>query len=329
MTRRGQLLGLLADGSLHSGQVLAAHLGVSRAAVAKQVHSLCAWGVPVEAVARRGYRLAAPLELLQAERIEAGLSAATRGRLERLEVHEQLPSTNSYLLAETGLAAGHCRVCLAEQQSAGRGRRGRAWLAPFGSGLCLSLAWLFDPPPSAPGALSLAAGVAVVRALARLGVADATLKWPNDIYRAGGKLGGILCELRFEAAGPAYVVIGVGLNVRLPQGLADSIEAAGGVRPVDLTDLAAPPSRHALAVALIDELATAAATFATQGFAPFGTEWQQADALRDRPVRVHGAGAVPRDGIARGIDAQGSLQVEFGAGLEALTAGDVSLREVA
>jgi BirA family biotin operon repressor/biotin-[acetyl-CoA-carboxylase] ligase len=329
MTRRGQLIGLLADGSLHSGEVLAGQLGVTRAAVAKQVQALCAWGVPVEAVARRGYRLAAPLELLDAARLEAGLSPATRARLDRLELHEQLPSTNSHLLAETGLDAGQCRLCLAELQSAGRGRRGRTWLAPFGSGLCLSLAWLYDPPPSTPGALSLAAGVAVLRALARLGIADASLKWPNDIYRAGRKLGGILCELRFESAGPAYVVIGVGLNVRLPVGLSAMIEANGGALPADLSDLAAPPSRHALAVAMIDELVAAAATFGAQGFVPFAAEWRDADALRDRPVRVLGTGAEPRDGIARGIDAQGSLQVEFDGRLEALTAGEVSLRGVA
>jgi len=329
MTRRGQLLGLLADGALHSGEVLAAALGVSRAAVAKQVQALAARGVPVAAVPRRGYRLARPLELLDAAGLEAALAPATRARLDRLEVYEELPSTNSHLLAATGLAAGRCRVCLAEVQSAGRGRRGRAWFAPLGSGLCLSLAWLFDPPPSAPGALSLAAGVAVLRALERLGVRDATLKWPNDIYRAGRKLGGILCELRFEAAGPAYVVVGVGLNVHAPAGLADAIAAEGGVLPADLADVTPPVTRQALAASLIDELAAAAAVFGTAGFAPFAAEWRRADALRDRPVRVQGAGGADRDGVARGIDAQGSLQVEFAGTVECLTAGEVTLRAVA
>lgn len=326
MTRRAQLLGLLADGSLHSGEVLACELGVTRAAVARQVRSLARRGVAVEAIARRGYQLAAPLELLDAGRLEAALSPATHARLDRFELHEELPSTNSYLLAATGLAAGRCRVCLAELQSAGRGRRGRTWLAPLGSGLCLSVAWLFDPPPSDPGALSLAAGVAVLRALRRLGVDGASLKWPNDLYRDGGKLGGILCELRFEATGSAYVVIGLGLNVCVPAALADAIAASGGVRP---RDLGASTSRHVLAVALIDELASAAATFGEEGLAPFAAEWRNADALLDRPVRVQAASDLARDGIARGIDAHGRLRVEFDTGVESLTAGDVTLRAIA
>ena len=327
MTRRAALVALLADGGLHSGEVLARELGVTRAAVAKQVQSLAGWGLAVDAVARRGYRLSAPLELLDGARIEALLAPATHALGGALEVHEELESTNSHLLARPAPPAGSFRACFAEYQSAGRGRRGRRWLAPFGSGLCVSFAWLYDTPPAELGALSLAAGVAVLRALTLHGVDGLALKWPNDVHRDGGKLGGILSELRFEAAGPAHVVIGVGLNVRLPAHLVDEVVRDGGVRPRDLAD-AGPPSRNALAASLIDALAEVAARFGTDGFKAFDAEWRAADALLDRAVRVHGTGA-DRDGIARGIDAQGGLRVEFGDVTESLTAGDVTLRAVA
>jgi BirA family biotin operon repressor/biotin-[acetyl-CoA-carboxylase] ligase len=327
MTRRAELVALLADGELHSGEVLAARLGVTRAAVAKQVHSLAVWGLDVEAVARRGYRLAAPLELLEVAALESRLASATRARRGSIEVHEALESTNSHLLAQPPPRAGSFRACLAEYQSAGRGRRGRRWLAPYGSGLCLSFAWLYDTPPTELGALSLAAGVAVLRALGSQDIGGLALKWPNDIQREGCKLGGILCELRFEAAGPAHVVIGIGLNVRLPAGVATEVAREGGVRPADLAD-AGPPSRNALAAALIDALAEVAAGFGAAGFQPFAAEWCAVDALLDRAVHVHGSAGV-RDGIARGIDRQGGLRVQFGDITETLTAGDVSLRAVA
>ncbi len=327
MTRRAALVGLLADGGLHSGEVLAAELGVTRAAIAKQVQSLAAWGLAVDAIPRRGYRLATPLELLDAARIEARLAPATRARGGAIALHEQLESTNSHLLAEPAPAAGAFRACLAEYQSAGRGRRGRRWLAPYGSGLCLSFAWLYETPPADLGALSLAAGVAVLRALATQGIGGLQLKWPNDIHRGGGKLGGILSELRFEAAGPAHVVIGLGLNVHLPAGLAAAVAREGGVPPADLAD-AGPPSRNALAAAILDALAEVAAGFGAEGLRPYAAEWRAADVLLDRAVHVHGPAGV-RDGIARGIDPHGGLRVQFGDAIESLTAGDISLRAVA
>jgi BirA family biotin operon repressor/biotin-[acetyl-CoA-carboxylase] ligase len=329
MTRRAGLVALLADGELHSGEVLARALGVTRAAIAKQVQSLAGWGLEVEAVARRGYRLGQPLEPIDAAALAARLAPETRARCESLELHEELASTNSHLLAAPAPAPGRFRACLAEYQSAGRGRRGRAWLAPFGSGICLSFAWQYDASPGDLGTLSLATGVAVLRALGRHGVDGLALKWPNDIQRHGGKLGGILSELRFEAAGPAHVVIGIGLNVRLPDAFAAQVALGGGVPPADLADLG-PPSRTALAATLLDSLTAAAARFGADGFAPFAAEWRAADALLDRPVRVHGAGTgAARDGVARGIDARGALRVEFAGGVESLTAGDVTLRVAA
>ncbi len=326
MKRRGALLRLLAAGQPVTAAALAAALGATAAELECELGALADWGLAALRTAD-GYRLELPLDLLDAAALEAALGAATRARLERLEVHDELDSTNARLLADSDLGAGRVRVALAEYQRAGRGRRGRDWLQPFGSGLCLSLAWLFETPPAALGALSLAAGVAALRALSRCGVTGLSLKWPNDIQKDGGKLGGMLAELRLEAAGPAYIVIGVGLNVRLPTNARFAIASAGGVPPADLAG-GPLPSRTALAAALVEELVGALAVFEAEGFAPFMAEWSRADALRDRTVRVHGADRV-RDGVARGIAPDGTLCVEIAGQLEHLTAGEVTLRAVA
>jgi BirA family biotin operon repressor/biotin-[acetyl-CoA-carboxylase] ligase len=327
MTLRAALVARLADGQVHAAGELGRALELDAAALAAVVADLSTWQLTVAGDRDAGYRLAMPFEPLDAGRLRAALAPDTLVRADRIEVHGELVSTNAQLLASAPPAAGQFRASLAEFQSAGRGRRGRRWLAPYGSGLCLSFAWCFAAPPAALGALSLAAGVAVLRAFARHGIDDLALKWPNDIQRAGAKLGGILSELRVEPGGAAHVVVGVGLNVRLPAAAAAAILAEGGLPAADLSDLG-PPSRTELAAALLDALVDVSVEFASQGFAAFAAEWSAADVLRDRPVRVHGAERV-RDGIARGIDAHGGLRVEFSEGTEVLTAGDVSLRAAA
>jgi len=331
MSRRLRLVRLLADGELHSGEVLARALGVTRAAVAKQVGTLTAWGLPVRRVARRGYGLAAPLALLDEAELVAALEPETRARRAQLQLLTETESTNGVLLALAPPEPGRWLGCLAEFQSAGRGRRGRSWLAPFASGLCLSFGWALREPPAELAALTLAAGVATLRALARFEVVALALKWPNDVLQGGRKLGGVLCELRAEAGGPAYAVIGVGLNVRLPAATRAAIVSAGGLAPIDVAEALAPapcPTRGRLAAALLDELLRMALEFQTHGFAPFLAEWRRADALCDRPVRVIAAAAT-RDGVARGIDGDGSLRVELDGRVERVTSGEVTLRAVA
>ena len=327
MNRRRALVGLLADGELHSGEALARELGVTRAAVATQLRGLADWGLVVESVPRRGYKLPAPIDFVDAARLELALNASTRARLDRLEVVDELESTNARLLSEVDLAPGRFRVCLAEFQSAGRGRRGRAWIQPFGGGLCLSFAWSFASAPPAPGSLSLVAGIATLRALGRHGITGLSLKWPNDVLLGGAKLGGILSELRLEAAGSAYVVIGLGLNVRLSPQAQAAIAITGGLPAADLSR-GPVPDRTLLAAALVDELCAAVSEYETRGFAPFAAEWSGADALRDRPVRVHLRDSA-RDGVARGIGADGALKVEIAGRLETLSSGEVTLRAVA
>jgi BirA family transcriptional regulator, biotin operon repressor / biotin---[acetyl-CoA-carboxylase] ligase len=315
----------LARGGFHSGADLARRLGVSRSAVWKAVVHLKALGLAVHAVRNRGYRLPSPCEPLDAEQIRATLRSSVRARIRRIEVQWALPSTNAELLRRTDLPTGVADVLLAEHQSAGRGRRGRTWLAPLGGAICLSLGWSFPGVPRELAALSLAVGVCTRRALTERCREAIALKWPNDLTVADRKLGGILIELRAEAQGPAYVVIGLGMNVALGKGAREQVEATGTL-PTDLEAAGADPApRNAIVAELVNAIVEGLARFEREGLRPFIAEWTEADALRGRPVSVHSGDATLR-GIARGIDASGALLVETPRGLQKVVAGEVSVR---
>jgi len=326
MSGRMELLRLLADGARHSGEELAAALSISRAAVWKRLQQLEEWGILLEATPGSGYRLESPLDLLDAAAIRAGLPAAARERLRNLEVHASLESTSDRLLAVNDLPAGRFDACLAEYQSAGRGRRGRQWIAPFASGLCLSVNWNYRDAPATLSALSLAAGVAARRALHRLGFSGLSLKWPNDIVHADGKVGGILIDLRGEAAGPAYFVVGIGINIRLPARVRERLRAEG-VEALDLASLGQAPKRTEAAAVLVAELTAALLEFGGRGMAAFADEWQEADALAGRPVRVL-QGGLQFDGLARGVDGDGALMLETDGVRRRILSGEVSVREI-
>lgn len=324
MSGRLELLRLLADGALHSGEELAATLAISRAAVWKRLQRLNAWGIALEARPGSGYRLEAPIDLLDAANIRSRLPPAAAERLRHLEVHESLASTSDRLLEAGNLPPGRFDACLAEYQSAGRGRRGRRWNAPFASGLCLSVNWSYCDGAGPLGALSLAAGVAALRALRRLGFAQLSLKWPNDIVHSDGKLGGILIDLRGEAAGPAHVVVGIGINVRLPRSAGEELRA-DGVEVTDLAALGAPPARNELAAVLIAEQVQALLEFGARGMAAFADEWQAADVLAGRQVAVlHGGRTL--DGLALGVDHDGALLLAIDGGRRRILSGEVSIR---
>ena len=206
------LLRAIADGNFHSGAVLAERFKVSRAAIWHAVEDAETLGVRVFRVRGRGYRLAEPLEFIDANVVLHQLGADAKGL--HLEVLDAVASTNSYLLTHAGDPAAHGQVAIAEMQIAGRGRRGRAWHTPFAGALTFSILWRFQQGVAALGGLSLAAGLAVAQACEALGIQGIQLKWPNDVMHGGRKLAGILIEVQGEMQGPSVAVIGVGLNYR-------------------------------------------------------------------------------------------------------------------
>ncbi|WP_266170447.1 biotin--[acetyl-CoA-carboxylase] ligase [Dyella subtropica] len=318
-----QLLALLAGGEAVSGEWLAERAGVTRAAIWKQVEALRARGVPIEARGAAGYRLPWSLQMLDIKRIRAGVPASLRKRLGSLEVHWELDSTSSELQRRAA-ELGDLSMMLAETQSAGRGRRGRHWLSPPGLNLYLSCFKRFDAGFASLSGLSLAVGVILLRALASLGIAEAGLKWPNDVLARSGKLAGILVELSGEYQGPCAAVIGVGLNLRLT----DALREQAGQPTCDLASLVGtPPDRNQVAAALISALAEGLGQFEREGFAAFVDEYAQHDLLKGAPLRVHGAQGV-LDGTGAGVDVRGALQVQAADGLHCIDSADVSVRRV-
>ena len=322
------LLQALAPGEPVSGAALGRALGTSRTAVWKGIQRLVELGLEVEAKPGVGYRLAAPLELLDAARLQRALPAAARTRLARLDILAETDSTNSRILAAEA-SPGSLLACLAEYQSAGRGRHGRTWLAAPGHAVCLSVGGRMPAGPADFAALPPAVGLACAEALGRLGVPGVQLKWPNDLLLDGAKLGGILIELRGEAQGPATVAVGVGLNLRISARARAAIIAAGGLPPAALADTAPGAGRNEVAAMLLaaalEALARTPGTLDDEALAA----WARRDALRDHAVRLETPGRA-ETGIARGIDATGALLLETAPGtLRRVTAGEVTLRPAA
>ena len=326
-------------GGFVSGAELAAAFGVTRSAVWKAIGRLRTLGTPIDAVTNRGYRLALPTSPLDGAAVKALLPPPLRDALRQGDCAGELDSTNAQLLARSAPPPGEFDFLTAEFQTAGRGRRGRSWLAPPAGAVCLSWSWTFEALSPDMGAYSLAIGVAALRALRGLGIEGVQLKWPNDLVTPQGKLAGILIEMRTESGGPVQVVTGIGMNVALPAELRLRV-ADMGTAAADLASLAAPlstaasvnslappPARSALTAALLTEGIGAARQFARRGFAPFLDEYQAADALRDRPVTLQGTGPVA-GGIARGVDTDGALRVEHGGRIHRIIAGEVSVRTI-
>ena len=319
------LLKLLADGELHSRKWLAGKLHQTPAAVDKGVERLRALGIEVLAVARQGYRLPHRVELLDARLVGAALGAQQKSQLRRLELLFEVDSTNTRLLAAPPPPPGSAEACMSEMQHAGRGRLGRRWIAPFGAGISMSLSWTFNNAASTLSALSLGVGVAVSRALRRAGAEGITLKWPNDIWFRDRKIGGVLIESRADPGGLAHAVIGVGINVSLPEPARRQIEASGARVAAVADACREPPSRNMLAGAILDELLSMLVQYERFGFAAFRDAWTALDGLRDRHAKVV-IGEKSTLGTARGVDWDGALLLDTGDGMQRFVSGEASLR---
>lgn len=325
--RRRRLLALLADGRFHSGEALAKRLRISRGGIWKLIQTLRALGVDVQSVPHQGYRLPRAVDLLDRGAIMNSLTPETQAKVARLDVPLALDSTNRFVGELPATDAGQAQVCLTEIQTAGRGRRGRTWTAPFASGICMSLGWRFAEAPPQFSALSLAVGVAVVRAFERCGAEGVNLKWPNDLLWQGRKLGGILIEMRGESGGPANVVIGIGINMRMPAATRLELAERHAVMIADVHEILRDrtPARNILVAALVEELVAMLERFAQHGFEPFIESWRSLDALRLAPVKVL-IGTQTTHGIAQGVDEDGAFLVEVEGELKRFVSGEVSVR---
>ncbi len=317
-----KLLRQLSDGAVHSGTALGEVVGISRAAVWKQIQSLHAAGVAILPEARQGYRLPLPIHFLDRQRIEEALAPDIGGQLAGIQTLWDCDSTNSELMRQHHSGARPGTALLAEHQSAGRGRRGREWISPFGGSLYLSLLWRFPSGPMALSGLAIAVGIAAAEALMELGVEGVELKWPNDIHLQGGKLGGVLIDLEGETEGPTHVVIGIGINVEIPEQEGQRI---GQPWSSLSQQLGAAPSRNRLAALLLNRLIPLLNRFEQQGLEPLLPQWEPLDLVKDRKVVLQLEGKTIT-GTARGIDRTGALQLEHSGVVRPYFSGDLSLR---
>jgi BirA family biotin operon repressor/biotin-[acetyl-CoA-carboxylase] ligase len=312
----------LADGRFHSGEDVARSLGRSRATLSEALKLAPELGVELFSVRGKGYRLAAPIEVLDARAIEARLAA--EGSRVRLQVVDQVDSTSTRLLELAALGAPSGTCLAAEWQSAGRGRRGRHWIATLGGSLTFSLLWRFDRGAGHLGGLSLASGVAVARALAECGLDRVQVKWPNDVVTELRKLAGILVETNGEIQGPTVAVVGVGVNYRLGEPAMERID-----QPVaDVAACASPaPSRSALLASLLSHLGRALDDFERQCFAGVRDEWRRLHAYQGREVRVVPPRDPAYDARVTDVAPDGALVVETADGRTlALASAEISLR---
>ena len=319
-----KLIIALCDGQFHSGEELGEQLGISRTAVWKHVQKLTELGLEIEKVKGRGYCVPGGIELLEDKDIRSQLSKDASCLLSGLAVLQCTDSTNSVARsrAEQGDATG--QVVIAEQQTAGRGRRGRHWVSPFARNLYMSAVWGFEGGAAALEGLSLAVGVAVKRAMTHCGVKDVQLKWPNDILHERQKLAGVLLEMIGDPAGFCQVVVGIGVNIDMPQQPAAEICQ-------NWTDMRCAAgmgiSRNWVAAELLNQLLPVLDGYQQQGFAAYREEWQESDVFRGEKVSLITPSS-EISGLASGVSDSGALCLQIGSERHFFNGGEISLRRV-
>ncbi len=313
------LLRLLSDAQFQSGPALARRLGVSRASLRTALRDLDAIGVELTRNPHHGYRLAAPIDWLDAAQIKAGLGP--HAALYDLRLLDMTASTNTMLLENAaGVPSG--TVVVAELQTAGRGRRGRGWHTGLGGALTFSVLWRFEQGAGVLAGLGPAVGVALVRALRELGATEALLKWPNDVLVRHQKIAGTLVEIQGEVLGPSLAVIGIGINHRLDPATRQRIDQA----VTDLASVGVHAPRNRVLAGLLSHLAVVLLEFSAQGFAPLRKEWESFHVYAGKRVALRLPDGSFEQGIAAGVSDDGALLLQTNTGLRRFHSGEVSLR---
>jgi BirA family biotin operon repressor/biotin-[acetyl-CoA-carboxylase] ligase len=316
------LIKKLSEPGFHGGDKLGKELGISRVAVSKHMSSLREKGLPLISVAGKGYRLDEGVVLLSSQSIKNSIADKHLDRLVEIHLHQQLDSTNQWLLDQE-FHQDRAVVCLSESQLAGRGRRERQWHSTAYRNLMFSLSWRFSNWPDSLSAVSLLAGLVVAEALNICGVPDVQIKWPNDIYLNNKKLGGLLVSAKGEASGACDLVIGVGVNHHILEKEGAAIDQDW----VDLFSLDYSVDRNRLAALLTEAFIDLLPQFEKKGFTPFKEAWNSRGLYMDKEVRLFGQNTDEISGICRGVDDQGVLQIEQPDGTStAIKDADLSMR---
>lgn len=324
MSTRSQLLARLKAGDWVSGQVLTYQLAISRTAIWKHICKLREEGYIIEASRKKGYCLKKAFDLLIEPEIREGLPTAVLGQ-RQIVCLKETASTNAYakVLAADGTPEGV--LIVAEAQSRGRGRRGREWFSPPGTGLYFTVILKPQIRPTEAPRLTLMMSVAVTEAIERLTALDCRIKWPNDILIGGKKVVGILTEIHTEMDAVDFVIMGIGINVNMRQ----------GSFPPDIADRATslfietgkPVSRVALLRACLERLEGHYELFKEGRFDAIMTCWRERSDIIGREIEVDMIGRRHR-GVAVDVDADGVLILKDAEGrLQRIFSGDVVIAD--
>lgn len=317
------LLHMMSDGQFHSGEDLGKRLGVSRAAVWKALKRLEEGGYPIHRVRGKGYRVPMGACLLDLSRIQKAVPDQLAADIS-WQLLDSVDSTNAEAMRALA-AAGKgpaVHVCVAEQQTTGRGRRGREWVSPYAQNIYLSVAVPFSEGAQRLEGLSLLVGLVLVETLEACGFNGCGLKWPNDVLLDGRKLAGILVEITGDLTADCVVVIGVGINVLMKESDSSISQLWTSLL---LSRQKGQLDRNLLIGEFLRRLLLAMQVFRVTGFSSFVNAWQSRDAWQGLPVRVQ-AGSVSWSGVARGVDGSGALKLDTAEGELLLNGGEVSLR---
>jgi len=322
------ILRLLTDGKFHSGETIAQQFKVSRATVWNALQDASKLGIEIFSVRGRGYKLPQAVTLLDEHSV---LNAIGEQRAcFKLEIHDYLESTNTYMMKNLSNGQAHASCVAANLQTNGRGRRGRSWQAGLGASLTFSLLWRFQCGASALSGLSLAVGVALIRALHSFGIYQAQLKWPNDVLivdknQQREKLAGILIELQGDMEGPSAAVIGIGINLNLPPKIKQHIDQPA-------TDLASVSSEtinpSELLGVLLKQLADILSNFEQHGFTSIRDEWIKYHAYHQQVVRMLHPDGRETVGTVTNVADDGILLINTALGEQRFSSGEISLRGV-
>lgn len=318
-----ELLKILADGQTHSGELLGQKFGITRAAVWKKIQKLNKMGLEISSQKNKGYKLARKINFLDKAKISQQIGAENLAQIKSLEIFDSINSTNTYLLdMAKKQKSAHKKIVLAEYQTAGRGRHGRAWLSPFSSNIYLSIGWLFQTNCAQIGGLSLAVGVVVADVLKKNSVENIGLKWPNDIFLNNGKLGGILIEIHGDSLGNFQTVIGIGLNFHLPKKSLEELKE----REVSYIEEVADLDRNLISGQIIEGLYSMLHEYPNSGFSKWQEKWNSYHKFAGKESLVV-IGKNKQNAVLGSVNSSGALEIIYADGRrEFLQGGEISLK---
>ena len=319
------ILNLLADGQFHSGEALAQRFKVSRATIWNAIKHAESLGVEVFSVRGRGYKFPQAIDLLDEKLVLAAIGEQRAWF--NVQILDEVASTNTYLMQQKNMA--HATCVAAHMQTKGKGRRGRTWVSQLGASLTFSLIWRFSCGAAGLSGLSLAVGVALIRAFNSLSVNNVQLKWPNDVLvienNTPKKLAGILIELQGDLEGPSAAVIGVGINLNLSKNVLQNIDQPA----IDLVKASGKKINQSMLLGtILKHMAEVLSTFESRGFIGLQTEWLSYHAYQNKPVKMLLPNGTEVIGTVKNVADDGILLVETSLGLQRFSAGEISLRSL-